>query len=145
MSKVLLKNIGTIVSGDINNPILKGDSIVIENGKFSCVDFFDNLDDKNADIVIDCNGTTVTPGLIDSHCHTILGDYTSRQNQSGFLESELHGGVTTMISAGEVHLKGRPKDPAGVKALAILACKSFNNFRGRFHFFKRNRITFSKF
>jgi enamidase len=129
MSKVLLKNIGTIVSGDIENPILKGDSIFIEDKKISCIGFFKTLDDKDADMVIDCNGTTVTPGLIDSHCHSILGDYTSRQNQSGFLESELHGGVTTMISAGEVHLKGRPKDPAGVKALAILACKSFNNFR----------------
>jgi hypothetical protein len=28
----------------------------------------------------------------------------------------LHGGVTTAISAGEVHLPGRPTDPAGVKA-----------------------------
>ncbi len=37
--------------------------------------------------------------------------------------------MTTIISAGEVHLKGRPKDRAGVKALAVLACKSFQNFR----------------
>jgi hypothetical protein len=29
MSKVLLKNIGTIVSGDISNPILKGNAILI--------------------------------------------------------------------------------------------------------------------
>ena len=57
------------------------------------------------------------------------GDYAPRQNQIGFLESEVHGGVTTFISAGEVHLAGRPKDPAGTKALAILAAKSFNNFR----------------
>jgi enamidase len=42
-----------------------------------------------------------------------------------FIESSLHGGVTTMISAGEVHLPGRPKDVAGTKALAILAAKSF--------------------
>jgi enamidase len=129
MSKILLKNIGTIVSGDIENPIIKGDAIFIEDGQIKSVGTFESLDNKNADQVIDCNGTTVTPGLIDSHCHSILGDYTSRQNQSGFLESELHGGVTTMISAGEVHLKGRPKDPAGVKALAILASKSFTNFR----------------
>lgn len=126
MSKVLLKNIGTIVSGDIENPIIKGDSILIEDGKISSIG---ETPDNKVDTVIDCDGATVTPGLIDSHCHTILGDYTSRQNQAGFLESELHGGVTTMISAGEIHLKGRPKDPAGVKALAILASKSFNNFR----------------
>ncbi|MDM8542777.1 amidohydrolase family protein [Desulfococcaceae bacterium HSG9] len=129
MSNLLLKNIGTIISGDIENPIIKGDMIFIEDGKIKHVGFFENFDNQGADRIIDCNSTTVTPGLIDSHCHTILGDYTSRQNQSGFLESELHGGVTTMISAGEVHLKGRPKDPAGVKALAILASKSFVNFR----------------
>ncbi len=129
MSDVLLKNIGTIVSGDIEKPILEGDAILIENGKITRVGNIDDFESTDAATVIDCNQTTVTPGLIDSHCHTILGDYTSRQNQAGFLESELHGGVTTMISAGEVHLQGRPKDPAGVKALAILAAKSFNNFR----------------
>jgi enamidase len=80
-------------------------------------------------MVIDCGGATVTPGLFDSHCHVVLGDYTPRQKQTGFLESEVHGGVTTFISAGEVHLPGRPKDPAGTKALAILAAKSFANFR----------------
>ena len=130
MSDLLLKNIGTIVSGDINHPILEGDAILTLGGKVSRVGFLDGWDDiPDTAAVIDCHGTTVTPGLIDSHCHPILGDYTSRQQQTGFLESELHGGVTTMISAGEVHLQGRPKDPAGVKALAILAAKAFTNFR----------------
>ncbi len=129
MSKVLLINIGTIVSGDIYNPILEGNAILLQNGKISKVGELYDFGQVDAKTTIDCKGTTVTPGLIDSHCHPILGDYTSRQNQTGFLESELHGGVTTMISAGEVHLQGRPKDRAGVKALAILAAKSFNNFR----------------
>jgi len=129
MSKVLLKNISTIVSGDIHNPLLPGDAIYVEDGRIEKVGMLAEFGELSCDTVIDCNGTTVTPGLIDSHCHTILGDYTSRQNQAGFLESELHGGVTTIISAGEVHLQGRPKDPAGTKALAILAAKSFNNFK----------------
>jgi len=129
MADLLLKNIGTLVSGDIQNPLLQGDAILIKEGKIAAVGDFKTLEIPPGIQTIDCHGTTVTPGLLDSHCHTILGDYTSRQNQMGFLESELHGGVTTMISAGEVHLKGRPKDPAGVKALAILAAKSFNNFR----------------
>jgi len=129
MATLLLKNIGTIVSGDIANPILAGDAIYVVDGKIEGVGVDADFAGKSCDKVIDCKGTTVTPGLIDSHCHTILGDYTSRQNQAGFLESELHGGVTTIISAGEVHLKGRPKDPAGTKALAILAAKSFQNFR----------------
>ncbi|HOP46867.1 MAG TPA: amidohydrolase family protein [Desulfobacteraceae bacterium] len=129
MSRVILKNIGTIVSGDITKPLLEGNAISIEDGKIGRIGRFENMEPKKGDTVIDCAGTTVTPGLIDSHCHVILGDFTSRQNQLGFIESELHGGVTTVISAGEVHLKGRPKDPAGTKALAILAAKAWANFR----------------
>ena len=129
MAKVLLKNIGTLVSGNIDEPILRADAIWIDEGVIEKVGSLQDMDENHAQVVIDCTGTTVTPGLIDSHCHVILGDFTSRQNQIGFLESEVHGGVTTIISAGEVHLQGRPKDPAGTKALAILAAKSFNNFR----------------
>lgn len=129
MSKVLLKNIGTLVSGDISNPILKADAIWIEDALIKKVGFLKDMNEKSADTVIDCAGTTVTPGLIDSHVHPVLGDFTPRQKQQDFLESEVHGGVTTAISAGEVHLPGRPKDPAGTKALAILAAKSFSAFR----------------
>lgn len=129
MSKTLLKNIGTIVSGVIEQPLLEGDAILLENGRIGGVGQQRDFESQTIDRVIECEGSTVAPGLIDSHCHPILGDYTSRQNQAGFLDSELHGGVTTIISAGEVHLKGRPKDPAGVKALAILASKAFDNFR----------------
>lgn len=129
MSSVLLKNIGTIVSGDINSPILEGNAIFVEDGKILKVGIESGLNLAVADVTIDCAGTTVTPGLFDSHCHVVLGDYTPRQKQIGFLESEVHGGVTTFISAGEVHLAGRPKDPAGTKALAIVAAKSFANFR----------------
>jgi enamidase len=129
MSKVLLKNIGIIVSGDIANPILKGNAILIEDGKIKQNGQEGDLDAAGAEMIIDCDGATVTPGLFDSHCHVVLGDYTPRQKQTGFLEREVHGGVTTFISAGEVHLPGRPKDPVGTKALAILAAKSFANFR----------------
>ncbi|NNL75731.1 MAG: amidohydrolase family protein [Desulfobacterales bacterium] len=129
MSKVLLKNIGTIISGDITIPILHGNAVWVEDGKIKNVGNEADVTGSDADVTIDCAGATLTPGLFDSHCHVVLGDYTPRQKQTGFLESEVHGGVTTFISAGEVHLAGRPKDPAGTKALAIVAAKSFANFR----------------
>ena len=69
------------------------------------------------------------PGLIDSHVHPVFGDWTPRQNQLGWIDSAMNGGVTTMISAGEVHLPGRPKDIVGLKALAITAQRAFDNFR----------------
>jgi enamidase len=128
MSRTLIKNIGTLISGDITNPKINADSILIADAKISAIGPVSELVEE-VDSVIDANGTTVAPGLIDSHCHVVLGDYTPRQKQMDFIESETHGGVTTIISAGEVHLPGRPKDPAGTKALAILAAKSFTNFR----------------
>ena len=129
MASVLLKNIGTIISGDINAPILPGDAITIEGGRIAAVGEGGDLMTGTFERVIDCAGATVTPGLMDSHCHNVLMDYTPRQKQIGFLESAVHGGVTTFISAGEVHLTGRPKDPAGAKALAVLAAKAFDNYR----------------
>jgi enamidase len=129
MSGTLIKNIGTLISGDITNPILSADAILIADGKIQKIGKASDLEKSDVEKVIDAGGSTITPGLIDSHCHVVFGDYTPRQNQVGYLDSEVHGGVTTFISAGEVHLPGRPKDPAGTKALAILAAKSFANFR----------------
>ena len=41
----------------------------------------------------------------------------------------MHGGVSMMMSASEVHLPGRPRDRVGVKALAIAAQRAFSTFR----------------
>ena len=125
MSSIVIKNIGTILSGDIDNPILKGDTIVVTDGKIAAIGGAEIANGIEAEKVIDAAGSTVTPGLFDTHVHTSLGDYAHRQFASNFIEGELHGGVTTIISAGECHTPGRPKDPAGTKALAILAHKSF--------------------
>jgi len=129
MAKLMIKNIGALVSGNISNPVLSVDALIIEGGLIQAVGMEKSLDTKGVEQVMDIGGMTVTPGLIDSHCHPVLGDFTPRQKMSDFIESSLHGGVTTVISAGEVHLAGRPKDVAGTKALAILAAKSFANAR----------------
>jgi enamidase len=124
--KTVIRNIGTLISGDIHRPLLEGDSIRIEDGRITAVGT--GLDD-GADTVIDAKGSTVMPGLIDSHCHPVFGDFTPRQRTLDFIDSGLNGGVTTMISAGEVHLPGRPKDIVGLKALAIVAARAYANAR----------------
>jgi enamidase len=129
MPKLMIKNIGTLVSGNISNPVLDADAILIEGGLIQAIGKEKSLDTKGLDQVTDIGGMTITPGLFDSHCHPVLGDFTPRQKMLDFIESSLHGGVTTIISAGEVHLAGRPKDVAGTKALAILAAKSFASAR----------------
>lgn len=129
MATTVITNIGTIVSGLIDQPILSGDVIVVKDGKIDAIGGAELVEALNKAAseykTIDAGGMTVTPGLIDSHTHPVIGDYTPRQKMADFIESSIHGGVTTMISAGEVHTPGRPTDPAGVKALAILANKSF--------------------
>jgi enamidase len=124
--KTLIRNIGMIVSGDIARPLLDGDSIMIADGKISAAG---RRLDGDADTVIDARGSAVIPGLIDSHCHPVFGDFTPRQRTVDFIESGLNGGLTTMISAGEVHLPGRPKDIVGLKALAVVAAKAYANLR----------------
>ena len=127
--KVVIRNIGLLLSGDIDRPILEADTIVCEHGRIVAVGKEADCNTEQPDLVIDARRTCVAPGLIDSHVHPVFGDWTPRQNQLGWIDSTLNGGVTTMISAGEVHLPGRPKDIVGLKALAITAQRAFDNFR----------------
>lgn len=127
--KVVIQNIGLLLSGDIDKPILDADTIVVNDGLIVAIGKQKDCDLEGAKTVIDARRTCVAPGLIDSHVHPVFGDWTPRQGQIGWIDSTMHGGVTTMISAGEVHLPGRPKDIVGLKALAITAQRAFDNFR----------------
>ena len=121
--RTLIKNIGVFLTGDIAKPIADSDCLLIEDGVIVGTAYGD------ADRVIDAAGCGIAPGLIDGHCHPVFGDWTPRQNQIGWIEMNVNGGVTSFISAGEVHLPGRPKDEEGVKALAMVAQRCFANFR----------------
>jgi enamidase len=128
-SKLVIRNIGLMLSGDLQKPILGADAIVAIDGRIAAIGHARDLDLSGAATVIDAKETALAPGLIDSHVHPVAGDWTPRQNQINWIDSYLHGGVTTMISAGEVHMPGRPKDILGVKAMAIFAQRAFANFR----------------
>ncbi len=127
--KLVLRNIAFILSGALESPIIEADCIVCEEGRITAVGRERELDVEGARTVVDCHGAVVCPGLIDSHVHPVAGDWTPRQNQLGWIESNLHGGVTQMVSAGEVHLPGRPRDVVGLKAWAVAAQRMYANFR----------------
>ncbi len=127
--KVAIVNLSEIVSGDWRSPFNAGDTILIDDNHIQSVGSASAAAVEQADIVIDADGMTAIPGLIDSHVHITFGDYTPRQRTVGYLESYLHGGVTTSISASEVHVPGRPRDVDGVKALAIAAQRCFAEYR----------------
>lgn len=126
--RLIIRNIGTLVSGVLARPTLDADALLVEDGRIAAIG--GRLAPADGDVVVDCLGTTVIPGLIDSHCHVVLGDYTPRQKQVDFLDSYVHGGITTVVSAGEgVHAPGRPHDPVAARSLAVAAAKCFANFR----------------
>lgn len=125
--RTLIRNLGAVATGDILSPLADADAILIADGRIEAVGR--GLSADGVDQVIDAHGTTALPGLIDSHAHPVFGDFTPRQQTQSFIESGLHGGVTTVISAGEVHLPGRPKDVVGLKALAIVAAKAWAALR----------------
>jgi enamidase len=128
-TKLVIRNIGLLLSGVIENPILDADTVVAVNGRITAIGRYKDLDTDGATSVVDAHGSVMAPGLIDSHVHPVSGDWTPRQNQMNWIDSSLHGGVTTMISAGEVHQPGRPRDIVGLKAHAITAQRTFENFR----------------
>ena len=128
-NKLVVRNIGLMLSGRLEQPIVDADTIVAEGGVIAALGREADCDTDRAETVVDAQGTTLCPGLIDSHVHPVAGDWTPRQSQFNWIDSSLHGGVTTMISAGEVHMPGRPKDIVGLKAMAIAAQRWFDNFR----------------
>lgn len=128
-TKLVITNIGLMLTGKIEAPIADGDCVVAENGRITAIGYAKDMDLEGATTHVDAMGTTLSPGLIDSHVHPVVGDYTPRQQQLGWIDSTLHGGVTTMISAGEVHMPGRPRDIIGLKAMGIAAQRFYDLFR----------------
>jgi Cytosine deaminase and related metal-dependent hydrolases len=127
MKELVITNIGTIVTGKLTDPITDCNTIAIREGMIAEIGGEELLKNDQTARIVDAKGVTVAPGLIDSHCHPCAGDYTFRQKTDALIESEVHGGVTTIISAGEPHFPGRPRDAAGVKAQAVFLSKCFRN------------------
>ncbi|CAN5782581.1 amidohydrolase family protein [soil metagenome] len=126
-TQLVVTGIGMLLTGRLADPVAQADVVVISDGRIAAIGGSVPHDYRGP--VLDVAGATVMPGLVDNHIHPVSGDYTPRQFQTNYLEGFVHGGVTTAISAGEVHTPGRPKDREGTKALAVLAAKSFANLR----------------
>ena len=124
MASLEVIGLAGLVSGRIGERRLEVESLRIEDGRIAALEA-----SGSADRVLDAAGAVAIPGLIDSHVHVVFGDWTPRQSALGWIESSMHGGVSMMMSASEVHLPGRPRDRVGIKALAIAAQRAFAEFR----------------
>jgi enamidase len=132
VDKLVLTGAATVFSGNLAAPLLHGvDTVICRGGRIEAAGSEADLAGgiQDADLVLDLAGGTLAPGLIDSHGHPTFGDYSPRQRAVGYLDSYVHGGITTTVSAGEVHVPGRPRDRVGVKALAVAARSCFDGYR----------------
>lgn len=129
MTSLLVKNIAHLCSGDLEMPLLDADRLYVEDGVFRAIG---SAAPENAERVIDASGTTLIPGLIDGHVHPTVGEYTPAQDAIGWISNYVHGGTTTVVSAGELHHPGLPFQaltPDLVLAIALVARKTLAALR----------------
>ncbi len=125
MTSLVIRNLGGLVTGLLGDDRQPVDALRCEDGRIVAL----GDDGRAADVGLDAGGAVAVPGMIDTHAHVVFADWTPRQSMIGWIESSVHGAVTMMMSASEVHLPGRPTDRAGVKALAIAAQRSWESVR----------------
>ncbi|HWP29654.1 MAG TPA: Enamidase, partial [Chloroflexota bacterium] len=96
MGSLLIKNLARVATGDLAAPLVEAHAIYCEDGVIREV----GTARTEADVVLDANGLLAAPGLIDAHSHPGFGDFTFTQQSVGWMRAYLHGGVTTLVSAG---------------------------------------------
>lgn len=120
MATTLISNIGTLVTGTLGEAPIRDTTLVVEDGVVVAI----GDDAAQPDRVVDAAGLTVLPGFVDGHVHPTFGEWTPAQDAIGWVHNYLHGGTTTMVSAGELHVPGLPfdeLDPQLVLSLAFLS------------------------
>lgn len=103
MSSILISNIGEFFTGDLAAPEAAVTSLLIEDGRIAALN---PGPDRRGEREINAEGLAVLPGLVDGHVHPVFGEWTPTQDALGWIGNYMHGGSTTMISAGELHTPG---------------------------------------
>lgn len=121
MPRTLIVNIAEFFTGELAAPVAKVSSLLIDGDKVSALN---PPADTVADVTIDAKGGAVLPGIVDGHIHPVFGEWTPTQNSIGWIGNYVHGGSTTMVSAGELHVPGLDYNnltPELMTSLALLA------------------------
>ncbi|MDZ4268768.1 MAG: adenosine deaminase, partial [Mycobacterium sp.] len=118
MTTLLVEDIGLLVHGDSRVAPVRDTTLLVEDGIIAGI----GVDVAAPDRVLSAGGLTVMPGLVDGHIHPTFGEWTPAQNAIGWIGNYLHGGTTSMVSAGELHIPGLAFDaltPELVLSIAI--------------------------
>ncbi len=118
MATTFVTDIGLLAPGRLGAPAVRDTTLTIRDGVVTAI----GGDGADADERWSARGLTVIPGLVDGHVHPSFGEWTPAQNSIGWIHNYLHGGTTTMVSAGELHIPGldfTALSPELVTSLAI--------------------------
>ena len=129
MTRTVIRNIGELFTGDLAAPTAAVKSLLIDHGR---IEAFDPPLNTAAALTIDAHGGAVLPGLVDGHVHPVFGEWTPTQDALGWIGNYVHGGTTTAISAGELHVPGLDYDnltPDLVTALAEVTSATTGRIR----------------
>jgi enamidase len=127
--RILIKNIGEFFTGELTAPTSTATRLLIEDGKIAAID---PPEDTKAEKILDAAGGAVVPGLVDGHVHPMFGEWTPAQDTIGWIGNYLHGGTTSMISAGELHFPGIDYEnltPELVTSIAVVAAATTGRVR----------------
>ncbi len=130
MSTTLITNIAALATGRWGEPALRDTAILLDGDTVAAVGA--DASPASADRVLDAGGLTVIPGLVDGHVHPTAGEWTPAQNSVGWIHNYLHGGTTSMVSAGELHIPGLPFDeltPDLVLGIALTSAVTLGRMR----------------
>ena len=128
MKKIYLKNLGAIVSGNVNNPVLDAEVIYAEDGVIQYVGAAKADLEAAANTVVDAKGLDIAPALIDAHAHPPINDYLPEFKATDFAVNFMAGGTGSMISVGSA-MPGMPFTVSGVKAVAVAGKHVWDTYR----------------
>lgn len=133
MARSAIVNIGEFFTGDIAAPTADVTSLLIEDGRIASLDAAEVAKAlPDCERVLDAAGGGAMPGLVDGHVHPVLGEWTPTQDAMGWIGNYLHGGTTSMVSAGELHLPGLDYGaltPELVTAIAVVTANTTGKVR----------------
>ena len=67
--KLVINNIGLLLSGKMEEPILDGDCVIAIDGKIAEIGYQKDMDCEGATTTVDAHGVALAPGLIDPIDH----------------------------------------------------------------------------
>lgn len=127
--RTLIENCAAIVTGDATEPLAAGDAILVADGLIEAIGLRSSLDPPPGTRRLDAQGQVAIPGLVDSHIHPVIGDWTPRMGVIGWLGQYVQAGVTTALSQGSWGLGPYPTEPHGMRALGTTLSRAFSAFR----------------